>query len=67
MTDSLWYPSVDDVLDIHEAIVSEYPDTSSGVQNRGEWFNMPGSPIYGGEDVTYGFSGAPGIRGVGAD
>lgn len=35
MTDSFWYPSVEDVLDIHEDIVSEYPDTSSGVQNRG--------------------------------
>ncbi|UWG48513.1 Prophage maintenance system killer protein [Halanaeroarchaeum sp. HSR-CO] len=36
MTDPLWYPSVEDVLDIHEDIVSEYPDTSSGVQNRGD-------------------------------
>lgn len=36
MTDSLWYPSVDDVLEIHEDIVSEYPDTSSGVKNRGD-------------------------------
>ena len=36
MTDSLWYPSVDDVLDIHEDIVSEYPDTSPGVQRRGD-------------------------------
>lgn len=35
MTDSLWYPSVDDVLDIHEDIVSEYSDTSPGVQRRG--------------------------------
>ena len=36
MTDSLWYPSADDVLDIHEDIVSEYPDTSPGVQRRGD-------------------------------
>ena len=36
MTDSFWYPSVEDVLDIHEDIVSEYSDTSSGVQNRGD-------------------------------
>ncbi len=36
MTDSIWYPSVEDVLDIHEDIVSEYPDTSSGVQNCGD-------------------------------
>lgn len=36
MTDPLWYPSVDDVLDIHGDIVSEYPDTSPGVQRRGD-------------------------------
>lgn len=36
MTDSCWYPSVEDVLDIHEDIVSEYSDTSSGVQSRGD-------------------------------
>ncbi len=36
MTDSFWYPSVEDVLAIHEDIVSEYPDTSSGVQHRGD-------------------------------
>jgi death-on-curing protein len=36
MTDSFWYPSVENVLDIHEDIVSEYPDTSSGVQSRGD-------------------------------
>lgn len=36
MTGSIWYPSVEDVLDIHEDIVSEYPDTSSGVQSRGD-------------------------------
>lgn len=36
MTDSFWHPSVEDILDIHEDIVSEYPDTSPGVQNRGD-------------------------------
>jgi death-on-curing protein len=36
MTDSFWYPSVEDVLDIHEDIVSEYPDTSPGVRRRGD-------------------------------
>lgn len=36
MSDSLWYPSVEDVLDIHDEIVSEYPDTSSGIQRRGD-------------------------------
>jgi death-on-curing protein len=36
MTDSFWYPSVEDVLDIHEDVVSEYPDTSPGVQSRGD-------------------------------
>jgi death-on-curing protein len=36
MTTSFWYPSVGEVLAIHEDIVSEYPDTSSGVQNRGD-------------------------------
>lgn len=36
MPDSLWYPSVEDVVAIHDDIVSEYPDTPSGVQNRGD-------------------------------
>ena len=36
MTDSFWYPSVEDILDIHEDIVSEYPDTSSGIRSRGD-------------------------------
>ena len=35
MSDSLWYPSVDDILAIHEDIVNEYSDTSAGVQNQG--------------------------------
>jgi len=36
MDDALWYPSVEDVLDIHDDIVSEYDETSSGVQSRGD-------------------------------
>jgi death-on-curing protein len=36
MADSLWYPSVEDVIAIHADIVSEYPDTPTGVQNRGD-------------------------------
>ncbi len=36
MTDSFWYPSVEDVLNIHEDIISEYSDTNSGVQSRGD-------------------------------
>jgi len=36
MADSLWYPSVEDVVAIHDDIVSEYSDTPSGVQNRGD-------------------------------
>jgi hypothetical protein len=36
MTASLWYPSVDDVLAIHEDIVSEYPETSQGVRSRND-------------------------------
>ena len=35
MSESLWYPSVEDVLDIHEDIVSEYPDTDPGVHDQG--------------------------------
>ncbi len=35
MADSLWYPSVKDVITIHDDIVSEYADTPSGVQNQG--------------------------------
>ena len=36
MADSLWYPSVEDVIAIHDDIVSEYADTPSGVQNQGD-------------------------------
>lgn len=36
MTDSLWYPSVEEILAIHHDIVSEYPDTHPGVANRGD-------------------------------
>jgi death-on-curing protein len=36
MTDSFWYPSVEDILDIHQDIVMEYPDTTSGVRSRGD-------------------------------
>jgi death-on-curing protein len=36
MGDSLWYPSVEDVLAIHEDIVAEYPDTPSGIRDRGD-------------------------------
>lgn len=36
MTDSFWYPDVEDVLAIHQDIVSEYHGTSSGVRRRGE-------------------------------
>lgn len=36
MADSLWYPSVEDILAIHDDIVSEYTDTAPGVQNRGD-------------------------------
>jgi death-on-curing protein len=35
MASSPWYPSVGDVLAIHEAIVEEYPDTDPGVRDRG--------------------------------
>lgn len=36
MSDAFWYPSTEDVLDVHDDIVSEYEDTSPGVQNRGD-------------------------------
>lgn len=36
MADSLWYPSVGDVIAIHDDIVSEYADTPSGIQNQGD-------------------------------
>lgn len=36
MADSLWYPAVEDVLAIHDDIVAEYPETPSGVQDRGD-------------------------------
>lgn len=36
MGDPLWYPSVEDVLAIHEDIVAEHPDTPSGVRDRGD-------------------------------
>lgn len=36
MAGSFWYPSVEDVLAIHDDIVSEYSETQSGVQNSGD-------------------------------
>lgn len=36
MADSLWYPSVDDVIAIHDDIVSEYSNTYAGVHNCGD-------------------------------
>ncbi len=36
MTASFWYPSVEDILAIHDEIVAEYSDTSPGVQSRGD-------------------------------
>lgn len=36
MDDPVWYPSVEDVLTIHDDILSEYPQTASGVQDRGD-------------------------------
>jgi len=36
MAASFWYPSVEDVLTIHDDIVSEYSETHPGVQNRGD-------------------------------
>lgn len=36
MADSFWYPSVDDVLALHDDIVSEYPQTQEGVKRRGD-------------------------------
>lgn len=36
MADSFWYPSVENILTIHEDIVSEYSDTHSGVQSCGD-------------------------------
>jgi len=36
MVEAYWYPSVEDVLTIHEDIVAEYPETPAGVKNRGD-------------------------------
>jgi len=36
MADPFWYPSVEDVLEIHEDIISEYSDTSPGIRSRGD-------------------------------
>ena len=36
MADSVWYPSVEDIVAIHDDIISEYPDTPSSTQNRGD-------------------------------
>ena len=36
MTDSFWYPSVEDVLDIHEDIASEYPVYMAMEEKTGE-------------------------------
>jgi death-on-curing protein len=36
MGDALWYPSVRDVIALHEDIVAEYPETDAGVRDRGD-------------------------------
>lgn len=36
MVETVWYPSVEDVLDIHDEIVSEYADTEPGVRNQAD-------------------------------
>lgn len=36
MAAPVWYPSVEDVLTIHDDILSEHPRTESGVQDRGD-------------------------------
>jgi death-on-curing protein len=36
MTDSLWYPTVEDVIAVHNDIITEYADTQSGVHHRGD-------------------------------
>ena len=36
MADSLWYPSVEDVLAIHDDIVAEYTETPPGEKDRGD-------------------------------
>jgi len=36
MPASVWYPSVADVVSIHDNIVTEYTDTYAGIQDRGD-------------------------------
>lgn len=36
MPASVWYPSVADVVRIHDNIVTEYTDTYAGIQDRGD-------------------------------
>lgn len=36
MVDSVWYPSVADIVAIHDDIVSEYTETHRGIRNRGD-------------------------------
>lgn len=36
MAGSLWYPAVEDVISIHDEIVSEYANTTPGIQRRGD-------------------------------
>lgn len=35
MSDSLWYPSVADVIAIHDSVVQEYPNTDAGIRDEG--------------------------------
>jgi death-on-curing protein len=35
MSDPLWYPSVQDILAIHDDIVTEYPETAAGIRDAG--------------------------------
>lgn len=36
MVDSVWYPTVEDVVTIHDDIVAEYDETHRGLRNRGD-------------------------------
>ena len=35
MGDSLWYPSVADVIAIHDSVIQEYPNTDAGIRDEG--------------------------------
>jgi death-on-curing protein len=34
--EDVWYPTVEDIITIHDDILDEYPEAEAGIRNRGD-------------------------------